>query len=134
MTLPDSQSDVIARATKSEGDVKFSSSSYPQEYSSKSANNIHMPLPPSVNKPASTIRRRTQSPGRIRVVDVTDLVDPCVTKNCIGTTESTTITATSVPYFTEQLTPSVNTNTVFKTRPSTANRFRKLVHGFRDDD
>lgn len=129
----ESKCNLAARTSRSEGDVTLSLSSGQLE-----SGGLPLPSPPSVMKPSSPVRRRTTSPGRVRVVDVTDLVDSHLAKSCLVSTasvQSKTVTTASASDLGDQLTSIVtNTKTRFSDRPSSANRFRKLVQGFRDGD
>ncbi|XP_005101822.1 coiled-coil domain-containing protein 24 isoform X2 [Aplysia californica] len=139
--------EIGARATKSDGDVV---SPHPSSLSllmesgrgapSGSAS-LPLPTPPSVSKRGDGVtlnpaRRRTASPGRVRVVDVTKIVDSRLGKSCVITPpngQSATVAAATNSDLSEQPLVSAHDGTA-ALRPSSANRFRKMVMGCRDGE
>ena len=145
-------SETTPQTSKSEGDIQHQSASVPFEsYSNVSGTStssvpcgstVPYPSPPSIGRPdrlsSGAARRRTGSPGRVRVVDVTTIVD----SHHLAKTCHVASTSIQSPPVTSQLTnvtsgtdmveqPIENTSGL---RPSSANRFRKMVFAYRDGD
>jgi len=133
----DGMNDIGARASKSDGDTSIKISPIVTGTIIGSNPKVPLPTPPAISRDksgsATIVRRRTASPGRVRVVDVTSIVDQNIlVKTCV-VTSSTQSPPLSVNTVTAETLVSPNSTSGLQ-RPSSANRFRKMVHGYRDHD